>query len=467
MLDDSARRKSSPGQRVIKVLASLKLAVVIIAYLCVLLAVGTFTESNYDAAAAKKLVYDTWWMYVGMIGLSTSLIAVMVDRWPWKRRHTPFVLAHLGILLILLGSVLTMKFGLDGNMAIEIGKRSRFVQLANETDLVVTASFDGQAMTRLVDEEVDFFRSPPTPEHPKVIKTDAGEIEIRDYKKYALPSKKVVAVSDNSAGAGLRFQIQNERVNVVEWVVQRRPTHLAVHEFGPAKLFLGPIPKQGNKLNEIYLEPKGARLAYAVFGKDSEKPVKTGEVEEGGRVSTGWMGLELRVLRYLPQAREEWEIQDRPRPTPLTVPAILVRHQGRDQWLLLDDTLRLFTENAAYFVSFIHRPIDVGFQVQLENFEMIPYAGTNKAKEYQSVVRFGDGQPVTISMNEPAKVEGLTFYQASFQNDPQGKPIASVFSVNVDPGRFLKYLGSLIMSLGIITLFYFRRQFAAPAGGPQ
>ncbi len=60
-------------------------------------------------------------------------------------------------------------------------------------------------------------------------------------------------------------------------------------------------------------------------------------------------------------------------------------------------------------------------------------------------------------MNEPMKYKGLTFYQASFQNDQMGRPVASVLSVNYDPGRFLKYFGSLVMSLGIILLFYFKR----------
>ncbi len=64
-----------------------------------------------------------------------------------------------------------------------------------------------------------------------------------------------------------------------------------------------------------------------------------------------------------------------------------------------------------------------------------------------------------ISMNEPMKYAGYTFYQASFEKDEKtGEPVASVFSVNRDPGRWIKYFGSIILSVGIVWLFYQRRK---------
>jgi hypothetical protein len=40
-------------------------------------------------------------------------------------------------------------------------------------------------------------------------------------------------------------------------------------------------------------------------------------------------------------------------------------------------------------------------------------------------------------------------YQSSYELNP-GQPPASIFSVNQDPGRSIKYTGSLILVLGII-----------------
>ncbi|RYZ69389.1 MAG: cytochrome c biogenesis protein, partial [Proteobacteria bacterium] len=115
-------------KKVLKFLASLKLAVVIILALAALTAVGTIVEAKFnDATVARKLVYDTVWMYTVMGALATSLIAVMVDRWPWKARHSSFVFAHIGIIFLLIGSVMTMKYGIDGSMRVPMGQSNQYL----------------------------------------------------------------------------------------------------------------------------------------------------------------------------------------------------------------------------------------------------------------------------------------------------------------------------------------------------
>lgn len=453
------RKPSLPVFRVIKLFASVKAAVIIMVALAVLIAIGTIVESKLDAEAAKKLVYDTPWMYGTMFALSVCLIAVMMDRWPWKKRHTAFILAHIGILFMLFGGLLTMKFGLDGQMVIDIGKSSQQVILPMETDLLVYASFGGQRMTKLAEQQVDYFRHPPTEKSPTKFRTDEGDIEITDYRRYVRPSRKVIASEEASAGAGLRFQIQNEKVSVIEWLVQRNPQSPADHNFGPAKIHLGPAPLKGTGTNEIWLTPRGDQIDWVLFRKDSEKPAAKGVTQEGGLVQTGWMGLELRILRYFPKARDLWDFEEREAPTPLTTSAVKIKFQNREQWILLNDTVRLFTKNAAYMVSYLNRRIDLGFPVKLHEFEMIPYEGTTRAKGYRSRIEFPNGFPRDVSMNEPVEHQGLTFYQASYNSDEQGRLVNSVFSVNYDPGRWWKYLGALIMTMGVISLFWMRHLY--------
>ena len=172
---------------------------------------------------------------------------------------------------------------------------------------------------------------------------------------------------------------------------------------------------------------------------------------------TGWMGLELRILRYFPHAQENWKIEKRDVPTPLTTEALQVEFQGKSQWILLNDTMKFFTDTAVYFLTYANRRMDVGFPIILSDFLVDNYQGTARAKSYKSSVVIPDQGKYEISMNEPLKHNGFTIYQASFQNGPMGKPVASIFSINRDPGRWLKYLGSLIMTVGIILLFYFKK----------
>jgi cytochrome c biogenesis factor len=180
-LDHPSAPKKSLFKRLNKPLASLKLAVFIILAIACITAVGTIIEAKYDAFAAKKLVYDTWFMF-GIMGLLVvNLTAVMLDRWPWKKRHAAFVFAHIGIIIILAGSLLTFKYGLDGSMRVGIGESNNLVQTA-ETDILVYTSFDGDRYSKTLEQEVDFFRKPPTENNPFVIPAFEGEIRVVEYK---------------------------------------------------------------------------------------------------------------------------------------------------------------------------------------------------------------------------------------------------------------------------------------------
>src|SRR5690606_32843607 len=119
--------------------------------------------------------------------------------------------------------------------------------------------------------------------------------------------------------------------------------------------------------------------------------------------------------------------------------------------------LRLFSDNQMYMVSWGNKRIDIGFDMTLSKFKIGYNPGTKKAATYESEVSISGAENVVISMNEPLKYNGFTFYQASFEQDETGEPVSSILSVNHDPGRPLKYLGSFLIVLGSIMLFYFKK----------
>ena len=97
------------------------------------------------------------------------------------------------------------------------------------------------------------------------------------------------------------------------------------------------------------------------------------------------------------------------------------------------------------------------FGLKLAKFSIDRYQGTNSPSEFSSRVDIDGGKDPgvkdhLISMNEPLKHGGYTFYQTSYV-DAQPRPTISIFSVNQDPGRWPKYLGCLLLVLGSIWLF--------------
>ena len=143
-------------------------------------------------------------------------------------------------------------------------------------------------------------------------------------------------------------------------------------------------------------------------------------------------------------------------------------------------------------IGLVPDSIDVGFDVKLDNFERKLDPGTSQASHFSSVVEFlakGGSplvrNPVTITMNapvdfsDPATGRSYRLFQESFMGpwlpgdelyerftkgwrERPEKLEASVLTVNYDPGRGVKYLGSGLIVAGIFTMFYMRAYFFGP-----
>lgn len=454
-------------QKFWKFSVSFNLGIPVMVAITSLIAWGTIVEAQYDAWTAGQVVYRSWMMYVAMGLLVYNLTAVMIDRLPWKKNHYPFVLVHIGIILLILGGAVTQKWGLDGSMPIPLGGKSNLVTVP-ETDFVIYATFDGDRYSKVHDREVNFYKKPPTPQNPYSFDLSDGQIQITDYVPYARVNQKTVADTENQqAGSSVKFQLANANVKQIETLTQGSVSKSVDVNFGPLKVYLGHdwVAKGRARMetNELYLLSKDVdSVSYFLFDKNSNQPYAKGTVKIGETIQTHWMGLELKLLDYLQRAKSEWDVKPGTRPTPLTSAAIKLKYKDKEYWMVLNDVLKVFGSDVAYLMSYQNRRIQLDFPVKLDRFEVQRYQGTMKAKQYASNVTVGDasaGVSAEISMNEPLKYQGFTFYQSSFQQDEKtGEPTASVFSVNHDPGRWIKYLGSIVMSIGIVWLFYQKRK---------
>jgi len=95
------------------------------------------------------------------------------------------------------------------------------------------------------------------------------------------------------------------------------------------------------------------------------------------------------------------------------------------------------------------------FSITLNQFTHEKYPGTDIPKRFVSdvVVASETGKfPYTISMNQPMRHGGMTFYQSSFGATSEGKNI-SVLQVVRNPGWLIPYLSVGLMSLGLLWHF--------------
>lgn len=445
-------------ESIFKFLASLKLAVIVIIAIAILSAIGTFMEARYDAQYAQKVVYLSPYMFFVLALLCVNLINVMVDRLPWKPHHSGFILAHIGIITLLVGSLVTHLKGVDGSMPIDIGTRNRYVML-NSTEFSIFSSFGTGSWERMYGTTSDFFlRPPPYPE----FNVGNHKARIVDYYHYAKMEEKLNPSTDPKDTAAFRVQLQNDRVNMTQWIVRDPKQTFDSLDLGPAKVVVteGKYSYQGG--NELVLRPlaesKSEEFEYEIYTKSKGGMTKRGRATAGDTVDLGWMGLQLRVLKYMPHAKQETLFKKLDRPGGIsTTSALKVEFDGKPYWIGLNATVRIFTETNVFLLGYHNQRLDLGFDIALDNFSIGRYQGTMRAATYASDVSLDEIGKVHISMNEPLKYKGYTFYQASFSEDANGKPTTSILSVNRDPGRWMKYLGSLLIVLGSIVMFYFKR----------
>lgn len=429
---------------------SIKLACFILIFLAILTGIGTIIESKYQQELANKLVYDSWWMIGILLLLAINLSMVLWDRWPWKLRHAPFVLAHIGILHIILGSLITKSFGIDASLRFSKGEVVQKIHVSN-MEINIYSSYDGENFRLLYKKPVDMFFKKPSQKNPYHLPAGKELFTIDRFLPFAT-GRTYFKASPQGKTTAIRFHLSGSKAQVVEWMTLHFNKTTVSKSFGPATIVLSKDPLvKLTKKNSLLLFVKNSKLFYSYKGQKN-KALKKGQV-----FKTPWMDFRFRLIEFFPQAQKQFIFEAQDRASNLTNKAIRITHRKQSAWLGQNSVIRFFQKNRVHAVAYVNMSHKLNFNIKLLDFKIKKYQGTQKAKSYESLVRI-DKKTYLISMNEPLKYQGWTFYQSSFEPAKDGgDPVVSILSVNKDPGRFLKYLGSLFVVLGVILLFYFRK----------
>jgi hypothetical protein len=95
------------------------------------------------------------------------------------------------------------------------------------------------------------------------------------------------------------------------------------------------------------------------------------------------------------------------------------------------------------------------YSIELVKFNHDLYQGTDIPMNFSSQIRLinpatGENRPVLIRMNEPLRHSGLTFYQASFD---QNNPRVSILQVVKNPGWLTPYISCVLVGFGLTWQF--------------
>ncbi len=203
-------------------------------------------------------------------------------------------------------------------------------------------------------------------------------------------------------------------------------------------------------------------------------------------LQTGWADWQVRLTGAHERARMLPQWVNRPETSPADgiVPGIraaLLQADGTpgpDRWISSGTSETFLVDGREPIrIGYGLKALPIPFEVTLLNFEVPRDEGTETPANFISTVRFTatDHEPVeaVVQMNHPAsfppewwrQFSGFTykFSQASWNPENLDE---TTLQVLYDPGWWLKWIGSLMICVGITMLFYLKPKTSGKRGAP-
>jgi hypothetical protein len=320
--------------------------------------------------------------------LLVNLLAAHAIRFKATWKRSGIILLHAGLIVIMLGELITGLFAVEGSMLIYQGGSTNFVMHPRESELAVIFPTSG----------------------------DTGEVVV-------IPMAFLRRTGEPIKHDALPFDVE-----VLQYMVNCR------------------VCKQ--KMPEEFVTLAYGDLPDAPPGADN--PASTG------------VGLKYYVAVPLPESGGiEQSKEDQ------AGAYVRFRHKGTGKdlgtymlsALLQDEPQYVTVDGKKYDVRLRLKRSYKPYTMTLIQFRHDKYVGTEKPKNFSSYVHLTDpsrneDRKVHISMNDPLRYGGETFYQQSFLSGDR----ATILQVVQNPGWLMPYISCVMVAVGMLIHFGFKMQ---------
>ncbi|CAN5438035.1 hypothetical protein BH20VER3_BH20VER3_05930 [soil metagenome] len=368
-----------PLKSPLRILSSLRLTVACLGLGMLLVFLGTLAQVHLGIHAVQARYFQSLIIFwappgaswkipvlpggylLGMV-LAVNLIAAHAVRFQLTKKKIGIILLHLGVILLLIGQLLTGLFARETQMRINEGQTAAYSEAPREVELAV------------------------------IDRTDPNFDQVVALPEQVLARGGIIQNPHLPFTLNIRQFMGNANLAMRRQEPQGQPS-LATNGFGP---------------NIVAVEaPRTV--------KDDERDLSAAYVEANG--VEGSLGTWL-VSNAIPD------------PQALTV-------NGRTYELVMRQR-RFYKQFALTLLDFAHDR----------------YAGTDIPKNFSSRVRLVDlerneNREVLISMNDPLRYRGFTFYQSGFDNNDQ----TTILQVVKNPAMLLPYIACGLVALGLLVQF--------------
>ncbi len=162
------KSRKGPVRRFVEALASLKLTVALLAMSIVLVFCGTLAQVDHGIWAVVNSYFRSFYVWIPLfiffprtyhiwpigfpfpggwaIGtlLLVNLVAAHATRFKISLKRTGILLIHAGLIVLMMGELVTGLFAIEGNMSITTGQSANFVEQSENMELAVVKRADAQ-----------------------------------------------------------------------------------------------------------------------------------------------------------------------------------------------------------------------------------------------------------------------------------------------------------------------------------
>lgn len=201
------RRKESTFWALVAMLGSLKFAVILLVTIAIAIGAATFVESRFDTPVAQYYIYKAPWFLAWLFLLCINLAAAALSRWPWQKKHTGFVITHIGIITLLIGSVVGMLWGFEAYVTLRTDGPARDRLHAGESVLKIQSARDGGIDQ--MDFPVEAYL--PTAEEPVTFPLPETDLQlvVSGYSESLRREPKLTPSVDPAAPPGFRLSMRS------------------------------------------------------------------------------------------------------------------------------------------------------------------------------------------------------------------------------------------------------------------
>lgn len=426
--------------------------------------IATFIENDFGTSSAQKVVFKTHWFELLLVMFGISLLVNIVRFRMLQQKKWATMTFHAAMVIIIIGAGVTRYFGSEGMMGIREGAASNSF-LSAETYL----NFQVQQQGRNFAFEEPVLFATLGNNHIKrsyLIGNQELKAEVLEF----IPNPKET-MTDDPGGVPILKVVIGGMNGREEYMVKYRDIvniHGTLFNFGnPEDPNAFNIKYENNNLSFL----AGTTFSQMIMATQARDTLAPGVYHPLMLRSMYSNGVQSFVFGDFKPAATAAISAESPKMKSSSSAGLKMKITFGGETKELFITGNQGSEGHPGIASFSAGNVAVAygakrvvlpFAIQLKDFIMERYPGTNSASSYASEVTLVDARnnlrlDKRIFMNNILDYDGYRFFQSSFDQDELG----TYLSVNYDaPGTLISYLGYFLLTLGmILTLFSKKSRF--------